>query len=119
MTVLNQTITQIEVGQFINTHSQLFMLCLILGGIGFITFIILGIKEHFFAGGCMIGVFIALVMLALGLKCSETPIYKEVPIYEVIINEDTLFYDILDKYNIIEQRGQIFVLQEKNQNDGQ
>lgn len=118
MTILNQTITQIEVGQFINIHSPLFMLCLIFGSIGFITFIILGIKEHFFAGGCMIGVFIALVMLAIGLKVSETPIYKEVPTYEVIINEDTLFYDVLNKYDIIEQRGQIFVLQEKNQNDG-
>lgn len=113
MEILNQTITQIEVGQFINTHSPLFIICLIFGGIGFIIFAILGIRERFFAGGCMIGVFVALVMLAIGLKVSETPIYKEVPEYEVIISEDTPFYNILNTYDIIEQRDKIFVLHDK------
>lgn len=113
MEILNQTIVQIEVGQFINTHSPLLILCFILGGIGLIVFTILGIKQRFFVGGCMIGVFIALVMLATGLGISETPIYKEVPEYEVIINEDTPFYDILNNYDIIEQRDKIFVLRDK------
>ena len=114
MEILNQTITQIEVGQFINFHSVQFIICLICGGIGFIFFAILGVKERFFAGGCMIGVFVALVMLAIGLKSSETPIYKEVPEYEVIISEDTPFYDVLNNYDIIEQRGDIFVLRDKD-----
>lgn len=113
MTILNETIAQIEVGQFIDIHSPLFIICLIFGGIGFIAFVILGIKEHFLAGGCMIGIFVALVLLAAGLRYCETPIYKEVPEYEVIINEDTLFHDILDNYDIIEQRDKIFVLRDK------
>lgn len=113
MKILNQTITQIKVGQFTNTHSPLFILCLIIGGIGFIVFTILGIKQRFYVTGCTIGIFIALVMLATGLGVSETPIYKEVPEYEVIINENTLFYDILNNYDIIEQRDKIFVLRDK------
>lgn len=117
MEILNQTVTQIEIGQFINTHSPQFIICIIFGGIGFIIFAILGIKERFFAGGCMIGVFIALVMLAIGLKCAETPIYKEVSEYEVIINEDTSFYDILNNYDIIDQRDKIFVLRDKGWDD--
>lgn len=114
MTILNETIVQIEVGQFINIHSPLFILCSIFACIGFIIFAILGIKEHLYATGCAIGVFVAIVILAVGLRISETPIYKEVPEYEVIINEDTLFYDILNNYDIIEQRDKIFVLRDKD-----
>ena len=113
MTILNQTIVQIEVGDFINIHSSLFIFCLIIGGISFISFTILGIKQHFFVGGCITGAFVALLILAVGLRWSETPIYKEVPEYEVIINEDTSFYDILNNYDIIEQRDKIFVLRDK------
>ena len=113
MTILNETITQIEVGQFINIHSPLFILCSIFACIGFTIFVILGIKNRLFATGCAIGIFVAIVILAIGLRSSETPIYKEVPEYEVIINEDTPFYDILNDYDIIEQRDKIFVLRDK------
>ena len=113
MTILNQIITQIEVGQFINIHSLSFILCSIFACIGFVIFAILGIKERFFAGGCIAGIFVALVIFAIGLRYSETPIYKEVPEYEVIISEDTPFYDVLNNYDIIEQRDKIFVLRDK------
>ncbi len=33
--------------------------------------------------------------------------------YEVTINEDITFKEIMDKYNFIEQRGDIYVLREK------
>lgn len=34
--------------------------------------------------------------------------------YEVTVNDDTSFVEIIENYNIIEQRGEIFVLEEKN-----
>ena len=57
--------------------------------------------------------------IAVVICCFHTkPIYREIPQYEVIISEDTSFYDIYNNYDVIEQRGEIFILQEKNQNDG-
>ena len=42
------------------------------------------------------------------------PIYEEVKQYEATINSSTPFYTIYDNYDIIEQRGDIFVLRDKN-----
>ena len=42
------------------------------------------------------------------------PTYKEVKQYEVTINSLTPFHMIYDNYDIIEQRGNIFILRNKN-----
>ena len=42
------------------------------------------------------------------------PVYKEVKQYEVTISPFTPFRMIYDNYDIIEQRGDIFILRDKN-----
>lgn len=59
--------------------------------------------------------FCLILGIAVVIGCFHSkPVYREVTQYEVIISEDTPFYDIYNNYDVIEQRGEIFILQEKN-----
>ena len=56
-------------------------------------------------------------ILSLIMAFHTKPIYEKVKQYEATINSSTPFYTIYDNYDIIEQRGDIFVLRDKNQED--
>jgi len=59
--------------------------------------------------GIAIGVLIAALVSIPICKCIDKP-HKE---YKAIISEDTLFYDIYNEYEVINQEGKIFTLIKK------
>ena len=113
MEILNQTIVQIPVDFYINFHHPAFIIISIVCVIIIIFFITESIQEHSLLLGIIISIGILIISLGLSTSLARTPIYREVTQYEVTINPDTNFYDILDNYDIVEQRGKIFVLQDK------
>jgi hypothetical protein len=117
MTILNQTLEQIQIGDTYNFASPLFIIIM---GIAFIfcLFIILFCAwNEDLRFGIVMGMLSFLIIGIIGLCAAKEPIYKDIPQYEVTINEDANFYDILDNYDIIEQHGKIFILRDKNWED--
>lgn len=53
-------------------------------------------------------------LLSIMAAFHSKPVYKEVKQYEVTISPFTPFRMIYDNYDIIEQRGDIFILRDKN-----
>lgn len=113
MEILNQTIVQIPVDFYINFHHPIFIIMGIICIIGITFFITESIQEHSLLLGIILSIGILIVSLGLSISIAKTPIYQEVTQYEVTIDPDTNFYDILNNYDIVEQRGKIFVLQNK------
>lgn len=72
------------------------------------------VKNGFVSGVLMIYSFLALLigmmLLLTGNKFQEpTGEYQ----YEVVFEDDVSFMKVIEKYNIVEQRGEIFVVEEK------
>lgn len=116
MTILNQTTELIQEGYTWGFNFSWWNIVIFIFGIlaliACIYFIIDDGPDF-----CMSFAFI--LGIAVVICCFHTkPVYKEISQYEVIISEDTSFYDIYNNYDVIEQRGEIFILQEKNQNNG-
>lgn len=119
MTILNETIELIQNG-YTWGISYRSILPFILGG----AFIIFGIKiicnTEWKAGSnrletLILTICIFIVGLAGCVAGFHTkPVYKEVKQYEVTISQFTPFRMIYDNYDIIEQRGDIFILRDKN-----
>ena len=81
--------------------------------IGFTYFLIETIKEKEigFLGMDILCLVVGAVILAEIVLPHD--VITTVNQYEVTINEDITFKEIMDKYNFIEQRGDIYVLREK------
>ena len=81
--------------------------------IGFTYFVIETIKEKEILFLCL-GL-LSLVVGAVILCEAVLPhdVITTVNQYEVTLNEDITFQEIMDKYDFIEQRGDIYVLREK------
>ena len=119
MTILNQTVELIKEGYtwgFNLSFSSIFLLIIGIGMIALGVFIIPDNDKN------IIGVIVVLIiLLSIGVGSLVSafhtkPVYKEVSQYEVLLDETVPFHEIYDKYDIIEQRGQIFVLRDKEQN---
>ena len=117
MTILNQTLEHIQIGEIYNFSSPLFILIMSIGAI-FCIFIIVFLSLKADLGlGIMMGVISVIIVGLIGTCVAREPIYKDIPQYEVTIDENANFYDILDNYDIIEQRGKIFILRDKKWED--
>ena len=44
------------------------------------------------------------------------PVYKYTPQYEILIDDTVTAREFFDKYNLIDRRGEIFVVEEKTNN---
>ena len=112
MTILNETIELIQTGLTWGFGFSFWnIIFCILGILAIIICVYFIIDEgpSFCISACLV-----LGILVI-ISCFHTkPVYREIPQYEVIISEDTSFYDIYNNYDVIEQRGEIFILQEKN-----
>ena len=113
MEILNQTVVQVPVDFYINFHHPGFIIASIICVIGIVFLITESIQDHILLFGIVFSIAILFICFGLSMSLARTPIYQEVTQYEVTINSDTNFYDILDNYDIVEQRGKIFVLQDK------
>ena len=115
MTILNQTVELIKEGYtwgFNLSFSSIFLLIIGIGMIALGIYITPNNSKN-------IGVIVVLLILfSIGIGSLVSafhtkPVYKEVSQYEVLLDETIPFHEIYDKYDIIEQRGQIFVLRDK------
>jgi len=117
MTILNQTLEHIQVGEIYNFSSPLFILVAGIGSIFCIFFVIFLARNADLGLGIMMGIVSVIIVGLIGTCVAREPIYKDIPQYEATIDEDANFYNILDNYDIIEQHGKIFVLRDKNWED--
>ena len=63
--------------------------------------------------------FTILGLIAIASAFHSQPVYRQVPQYEVLLDDTIPFHEVYDNYDLIEQRGQIFVLRERGwENDG-
>lgn len=87
-----------------------------IGALICIISMIIGFKKSnfgLFSMGIIFGSI--LVLISIGFWLTK-PVYKEVTTYEVCIEEDYPYYELTNKYDIIEQRGKIFIIREKGWN---
>ena len=115
MTILNETVELIQEGYtwgFNLSFSSIFLLII---GIGMIALCIYIIPDDSKKANVIIVliIFFSVGIMALVSAFHTKPVYKEVPQYEVIFDSTISFQEIYNKYDIIEQRGQIFVLRDK------
>lgn len=73
------------------------------------------IKAHDYSGWGWTFAPLFLAVICFGAGWFDNPIYKEIPTYEVILDEDYTAKELLNKYNVIEIKGQIYVIQEKGE----
>ena len=115
ITILNQT----EIVD-ITTRYAGWAFCLLFGGlIAAAIFCVLGEAMH---GAFHIGTVIAIVCIFIGLamivdndptKNEHTGRYQ----YEVLIDESVSFEAVLKKYDVVEQKGKIWILEDKDKDE--
>ena len=110
MTVLNT----IELTKTAPTLAVIGVSCLFLAVLSFIGAILTPVEHENIGLTCVcILIFSIIGVVVCGcLSYTYTVPNGEVR-YEVLINDDTSFTEVIEKYDIIEQRGEIFVLEEK------
>lgn len=79
----------------------------------FIILMIFGFKTNSFELFLMGSIFGTILLITSIILWFTKPVYKEVTTYEVCIEEDYPYYKLTNKYDIIEQKGEILVIREK------
>lgn len=110
MTVLNV----IELTKTAPVMNTIFLSSVVLVILSFIGIINTPASKEKLGVACATVLFIALISTIVcgAIKDNFTVPNGKVR-YEVLINDDTSFTEVIEKYEIIEQRGEIFVLEEK------
>ena len=110
MTVLNTV-------ELMETAPILFVVgisCILLGISSFITLVCIPDRYEKIGNTCVVVLILSIIGIVVCGGCSDT---FTVPTgkfqYEVLISDDTSFAEVIEKYDIIEQRGEIFVVEEK------
>lgn len=97
----------------ISDAGLIWTLILIIGGlIGIVLFLCLTyINENFVIGTIfsILALFSGFVVLAAASESKPTGRYQ----YEVTIDESVLFDDVFENYDIIEQKGKLWILEDK------
>lgn len=61
-------------------------------------------------GGLVIGIFLVCIFCIFFISKEKVPVTR----YEVILNNEITFNDFNDRYKVMEERGDILVVEEKN-----
>lgn len=64
-----------------------------------------------FAGGILAGCFFAVIA-----GFANPPVVEQVPIYKVTISDEVNMNDFMNKYEILEQEGKIYIVKERTPN---
>lgn len=107
--ILNKTMTTDTCGWVFN----IVIICALVLIVSFITFIIFAVSECFgIANICfrvLIASIFAVLLVAMINPQTETGRYR----YEVTIDDSVSFLDLHEKYDVIEQNGMIWTLEDK------
>ena len=78
------------------------------------VFLMNNIKNRFVSAifGCY-SLVAAAGLCVMIIACSEFQVPNGKYRYEILIDDEVAFSEVIEKYNIIEQRGEIFVVEEK------
>lgn len=113
MQILNQIILT-ELPQWVKVITLIGVIIMVVG-----TVMVLGISTTFDSVGTVtVGVLLCCVGTVFGItgliaKEKVEPVPTGIIQYEVLIDESTNFQEVYDKYEVIERRGDIWVLQDK------
>ena len=111
MTVLNEYIYEYVVTHVVwKSYSWvgiILALCIIFGG-AWLTFSFDDNME--WLGGIVIGICLVITFFIFFVSEEKVPVTR----YEVILNNEITFNEFNDKYKLIEERGDILVIEEKN-----
>lgn len=106
--ILNQIpVTETEMGI---GFGWLMVIAIVIFGVIFAFFAILDMDDLGLVLGAVIGTAVTLAIITFTAKEVPTGEYQ----YEVIIEEEVNLHEFYDHYDVIEQRGEIFVVQEKS-----
>lgn len=119
MTIINETTKAIQIGNtwgFGNSEDiAKFFVCLILCGLFVVGFI--WVIKNFDYGLQSILILFGIVIIIAGLgamaEAHTKPIYEYTPQYEILIDDTVTAKEFFDKYDLIDRRGEIFVVIEK------
>lgn len=110
MTVLNT----IELTKTATTIAVIGVSCLFLAVLSFIGAMLTPVEHMNIGVTCIFILIFSVVGIVVCGSLSDTFTVPNGEVrYEVLINDDTSFTEVIEKYDIIEQRGEIFVLEEK------
>ena len=110
MTVLNT----IELTKTAPIVSTIGVICVFLTILSFIIAILIPVEYENIGITCVVVLILSIIGVCVCGAISDSVTVPNGKVrYEVLINEDTSFTEVIEKYNIIEQRGEIFVLEEK------
>lgn len=122
MTIINETTKAIQIGNtwgFGNGEDiAKFFVCLALCGF-FIFALIWGAKnldDEFRSILTLFVIIIIITGLGASAEAHTKPIYKYTPQYEILIDDTVTAREFFDKYDLIDRRGEIFVVIEKTNN---
>lgn len=117
MQILNTIPTEIQTGEAIYLSWSIGCIIGIIGFIIMLIFMYFLLREFFIGSGD--GIFSVLALLCLlgaillGVTILYHPVMTPVNQYEVIMDDTVPFVEVIEKYDFVEQRGNIYVLQDK------
>jgi hypothetical protein len=113
MQILNE-IMLTEPPQWIETMTTIGLIMIIAGVVLMIGISIMLDSVGAFVSGLII-IFVGLILAVVGTVAEEKvePLPTGITQYEVLIDESVNFQEVYDKYEVIERRGEIWVLQDK------
>lgn len=122
MTIINEITKAIQIGNtwgFGNGEDIVkFFVCLILCGL-FVAALIWGTKNFDDELRSILMLFVIIIIVTgLGAiaEAHTKPIYEYTPQYEILIDDTVTAKEFFDKYDLIDRRGEIFVVVEKTNN---
>ena len=110
MTILNT----IELTKTAPIVSTIGVSCLILAVLSFIGAMMTPVEHPNIGSTCVAILILSIIGVCVCGCISDVATVPNGKVqYEVLISDDTSFAEVIEKYDIIEQRGEIFVLEEK------
>lgn len=85
--------------------------------IGFLAGLLVSLEPFSPVVGVLIGFFIGVFIGILGGICTKTPVIEKVETqYKVIVSDEVSMNEFLEKYKILDQKGKIYTIVEKEEN---
>lgn len=116
MNIVYQTTEQFLVGKTWGFENATMIFLFIIG----IVFVILSIPvciraiiDKDYIVSAWIFVWVLLGLFDTYMSVHSKPIYVEIPQYEIVLDENYNMKDFYDKYDVIDTRGEIFIVRDK------
>lgn len=116
MNIVYQTTEKFLVGRTWGFENFFYILAFIIGVIFIISYSCFAIKTFILKDySISFYIFVCVLFGVLATYCTihSKPVYVEIPQYEIVLNENYDMKDFYDKYDVIDTRGEIFIVRDK------